>query len=97
ETDVAGAEVERARLTGRAEHAHACLALDVILPFVGVGMPMQLPHSAGVDLDQGRGDGGDGEIAGIGYPHRSALGLDGCCAMSRWLKLCGTAVAPEIL
>jgi hypothetical protein len=25
------------------------------------------------------------------------LVLIGCCAISRWLKLCGTAVAPEIL
>src|SRR2546430_11477382 len=34
ETDIAGAEVEGARLTRSAEHAHACLALDVILPLV---------------------------------------------------------------
>src|SRR6266567_1426250 len=54
ETDIAGTKVEGARLTGRAEHAHARLALDVILPLVGVGVPMQLPHSAGVNLDQGR-------------------------------------------
>src|SRR6266480_1411722 len=76
ETDIAGAEVEGARLTRSAEHAHACLALDVILPLVGVGVPMQLPHSAGVNFDQGRGDRANREVAGIGDPHRPALGLD---------------------
>src|SRR2546425_10415579 len=37
ETDIA-TKVEGARLTGSGEHAHARLALDVILPLVGVGM-----------------------------------------------------------
>jgi hypothetical protein len=65
------------RLTGRAEHAHARLTLDVILPFVGVGVPMHLAHSAGIDLDERRGDrGGNRKRAGIANPHRSALGLD---------------------
>src|SRR5262245_14693864 len=76
-SNVAGTEVEGACLTGSAEDAHARLALDVMLPLIGVGVPMQLPHSAWVDLDQGRSDhGGHRECAGIADPHRSALGLD---------------------
>src|SRR6266700_4739621 len=77
ETDIAGTKVEGARLTGSGEHAHARLALDVILPLVGVGVPMQLAHSAGVNLDQGRSDRANWEVAGIGDPHRYAPGLDG--------------------
>src|SRR5215831_3007061 len=77
-SDVAGTEVEGACLTGSAEDAHARLALDVMLPLIGVGVLMQLSHSAGVDLDQRRSDhGGHRECAGMADPHRSAaLGLD---------------------
>jgi hypothetical protein len=75
--DISGLEIERARLTGCAEHAHAGLTLDIILPFIGVGMPMQFSHPAGINFDQRRGDrGGNGKHAGVGDPYRSALGLD---------------------
>jgi len=47
--------VESARLAGGSEHAHAGLAFGVILPFVGVRMPMQLAHPTEFDLDQGGG------------------------------------------
>jgi hypothetical protein len=46
-TDIACHEIEGARLTSRSEYAHAALALDVVLPFVGVGVPMQLTHPPG--------------------------------------------------
>jgi hypothetical protein len=50
--DVPATEIERPRLSVGGEHAHAPLAADVILPFVGVGMPVQLPQAARIDLDK---------------------------------------------
>src|SRR5260370_9127670 len=44
--DVAGLEVGGPGARSGIEHRHAALALDPILPFVGLGMPMQLPHAA---------------------------------------------------
>ena len=97
--DIVGLEIECARLAGRREHAHACLALDVVLPFVGIRMPVQLAHPAGLDLDQRRRD-------GLGRPETPCVSVIravpffiviGVCAIMRWLKLCGTAVAPVIL
>src|SRR6202453_2239987 len=75
--DVSAAEIERPRLTAGGEHAHAPLTADVILPFVGVGMPVQLAQATGVDLDKGRGDVfGGGKYARVGDPHGSVLGAD---------------------
>ena len=54
--DVAGLVIEGARLPRGCEHAHAALAFDVVLPFVGVGMPVQFAHSAGRDFDQCSGN-----------------------------------------
>src|SRR5262245_62066171 len=75
--NIAGLEIEGPCLTGSAEHTHAPLALDPVLPFVGVRMPMELAQSSWLDLDKGCGDRlGSGEHAGIGDPHRPATGLD---------------------
>jgi hypothetical protein len=52
EADVAGREIERAGLARRREHAHARLAFDVVLPLVGIRMPVQLAHSTQLDLDE---------------------------------------------
>src|SRR2546421_383326 len=93
--DVAGAEVEGARLPGSTENAHARLALDVILPLVGVRMPMHLAHCAGIDLDQGRCNlSGYREHAGISDPRRSAASLDrllGHHSMAEGLRYGGCA------
>jgi hypothetical protein len=61
----------------RSEHAHARLAFDVVLPLIGVGVPVQLAHAAQLDLHQRRGDRlRSRKHTGIGDPHRSALGLE---------------------
>ena len=41
--DVAGVEFLGALAAVRSEHAHAGAAADIVLPLVGIGMPMQLP------------------------------------------------------
>src|SRR6202789_325276 len=75
--DVSAAEIERPRLTAGGEHAHAPLTADVILPFVGVGMPVQLTQATGVDLDQSRRNAfGGRKHARVRDPHGSALGAD---------------------
>ena len=82
-TDIAGPEIERARLTGRAEDAHTGLTLDIILPFIGVGVPMQFSHPARINFDQRRGNRqGNRKYARIS---------DGAALP------CGTAVVPLIL
>ena len=55
---VAGLVVEGAGLAGRGEHGHAPAAADVVLPLVGVRVPMQLAHPARLNLHQRRRDGG---------------------------------------
>ena len=50
-THVARLKVEGASLAGCCEHAHPRLAFDIILPFVVIGMPMQLAHATGQNLD----------------------------------------------
>src|ERR1700731_5016044 len=76
-TDVASLEIERPRLAGSPEHAHASLPFDVILPFVGVGVPMHLALPTRINLNQRRGGRGvDREIPGITDPHRSAARVD---------------------
>src|SRR6266446_10785911 len=49
-TDVASLIVERSCLTRGSKHAHARLAADVVLPFIGVWMPVQFSHSTRFDL-----------------------------------------------
>src|SRR5262249_20924955 len=48
--DIAGGELLEAHAAVRSEHAHAGPAGDVVLPLVGVGMPMQLAQAARLDL-----------------------------------------------
>jgi hypothetical protein len=54
-TDVAGLVIESTCLAGSPEHAHAALPLDVILPFVGVGVPMQFTQSARIRAERANG------------------------------------------
>src|ERR1700722_19803353 len=75
EADVPAAEIEGTRLAVGREHPHAPLAAYVVLPFVGVRMPVQLAQAAGLDLDKrGRDVLGSGEYARIGDPPRPAFG-----------------------
>ena len=70
---VAGEEVEGARLRLGGKHRHPPFARNVVLPFVGVRMPVDLPHVAGIDLDEGgRHIGGDREVSRIRDAHASA-------------------------
>src|SRR5262245_26402310 len=39
------------------EHGHAGAAGDIVLPFVGVGMPVRFTQRAGLDLHERAGDG----------------------------------------
>src|ERR1700730_13200029 len=97
-TDIVGLKVEGAGLARGGKHAHAGLPFDVILPLVRIRVPVQLAHRAGRDLDQRCGDArGYREHLAVGDAYRSAFRLIGVCAIIRWLKLCGTWVAPTIL
>src|ERR1700676_3126457 len=51
--DVARAEIRRGRRRTGVEHRHPRFALEVVLPFIGVRMPVQLAHAARLDRDQG--------------------------------------------
>src|SRR5438105_8593722 len=50
-SDVTRLVVERAGLTAGGEDAHAPLAGEIVLPFVGVRVPMKLADRARFDLD----------------------------------------------
>src|ERR1700683_3699213 len=52
--DIAGLKIEGARLARRSEYAHSCLPIDIILPFIGVRMPMQLSQPSGLELNERR-------------------------------------------
>ena len=78
--------------------AHAGMPLDVVLPFVCVGVPVKLTHATGVDFHQhGRNHCRNWKYPGIGDPHGSALCLDRLLRQHLWLKLGCTGVAPAIL
>jgi hypothetical protein len=49
ESDVAGVEVGGVRVRAGVEDRHPAGALEVVLPLVGVGMPVQFAHRAGHD------------------------------------------------
>ena len=49
-TDVPGLKVEGSCLTRSSKHAHARLTADVVLPFIGVRMPVQFSQPAGFDF-----------------------------------------------
>src|ERR1700716_3150283 len=55
-TDISGVKVERSRLTRRSKHAHAALAVEVVLPFISVRMPVQFTQSARFDFHESGGD-----------------------------------------
>src|SRR4051794_30726835 len=58
----------------RAEQGDTELAVDDVLPLVGIRMPVQRPQRAGIEIEHDAGDGfGDREAAGIDAPLAAAL------------------------
>src|SRR5262245_53314033 len=55
-TDIAGMQLLRSESTVGPEHRHAEIALDYVLPFIGVGMPMKFPQSARFKIQDYAGD-----------------------------------------
>src|SRR5215471_18905700 len=55
-TDVARVQEFRPETAVRAKHGHAELAFNDVLPFVGIGMPVQLPKRAGVKIENNAGE-----------------------------------------
>src|SRR5437016_249508 len=49
-TDIAGMQFLRPKSTVRAKHRHAEVALDNILPFIGIRMPMKFAHRAWFEI-----------------------------------------------
>jgi hypothetical protein len=71
--NIPGTEVHRAHVWAGIEHAHARLALNVVLPLIGIGMPMHLPYAAGPDRLERRGNsGGNFESCAIDDLQRAA-------------------------
>src|SRR5260370_24754528 len=54
---VAGLEVHGASAAAGGEYGHASLAAKVVLPLVGIGVPMQFADAARLDGYDGSGDG----------------------------------------
>src|SRR5580700_5786467 len=74
--DVARVEVHGDGVRAGVEDRHLPFALDPVLPFIGVGMPVHLPQAAGTHRDQRGSDGrGNREVAAVGNVYRAALGL----------------------
>src|SRR5206468_5372359 len=57
-TYIARIEVHCAGTGAGADYCHACFAADVVLPLVGILMPMQFAHTARVHGNDRDGDGG---------------------------------------
>src|SRR5207237_9450799 len=75
-SDVTRLVVERAGLTAGGEDAHAPLAGEIVLPFVGVRVPMKLADRARFDFDsRGRDRFRHAEIARVGDADRTASRL----------------------
>ena len=73
--DVSALEIEGSRLAVGSEHAHAGLAADIAIRRYWDASAARA--SSRLNFDQGRRDGlGRRKYAGIGDPHRSALGAD---------------------
>src|SRR5439155_1359353 len=49
--DIAGVQLLRSKSTMRAEHRHAEIAFDYILPFIGVRMPMKFAQRAWFEVE----------------------------------------------
>src|SRR2546430_2603626 len=78
---VTGFKVHCSRAASCGEHGHAPLAADEELPFVSIGMPVQLAQTTGLQGDQRGGDIlRDLEIARVNDAHLAAL-----CALCRRL------------
>jgi hypothetical protein len=76
--DVAGSEVHRQRFGTRIEDSHAAFALDIVLPLVGVWVPMHLPYASRWNGDQGcRHSGGNVEIGTVGNADRAIARFPG--------------------
>src|SRR6476619_5910142 len=50
-TGVSGMQEFRPETAVRPKHGHAHIAVDNVLPFIGVGMPVQLAESAGFKIE----------------------------------------------
>src|ERR1044071_1426776 len=55
-TDVACTQEFRPKTTVRAKHRYADLPLDDVLPFISIGMPVQLPKRAGFEVENNASD-----------------------------------------
>src|ERR1700682_5110987 len=49
--DVSRLKVHGASAVTCRDHSHSCLACDVVLPFVGVGVPVQFPQPSRMNRD----------------------------------------------
>ncbi|ODS01198.1 hypothetical protein AUC68_12600 [Methyloceanibacter methanicus] len=76
--DVAGSEIGDLGLVLRVDRGDACVAVDHVGPFGGIGVPVQLAHGARLQghVDPGQSF-GDRELADIGFLRRSAVELLG--------------------
>src|SRR5712671_5244572 len=76
--NVAGVEIVRHRSWPGVKHRHLRRPFDIVLPLVGVRMPVHLTHAPWMDSDECRGDGGGSlEIMAVSDLGHTALGLPG--------------------
>src|SRR6478672_6781863 len=54
-TDISGMQEFRPATAVRPKHGHAHIAIDNVLPFISVGMPVQLAESAGFEIENNAG------------------------------------------
>ena len=74
--DVARVEIHRDSIRARVEHRHGAFALNPVLPFVGVGVPVHFAQGTGMDRQQRGGyRRGDGEVSAVGDAHYPASRL----------------------
>jgi hypothetical protein len=99
EAYVASAEVEGSGGILRSEHRNSPRSGQIVLPFIRVGMPVNLPHGLRSDSHARRGDvGRDGEISCVGETNRSTRAFVGFLIrflrfMLRRTAPCGLAIA----
>src|SRR6202050_2109313 len=76
QADIAGLEVGGVGVRAGVEHRHPGGALHVVLPLIGIGVPVQLPHAARLDDDQGGRDRlGRREVGAVGDADAAAAVL----------------------